>query len=327
MDWYGERVLITGGCGFIGSHLVELLQSLGAQVRIFARYTSSGSLGNLSFLSNKDIEIVYGDLRNPYTVRKAMEDIDIVFHLAALISIPYSYYNPSEYFDVNVRSIINILESARDLSTELVLNTSTSEVYGTAKYVPIDEKHPLQGQSPYSASKIAADKVAESFNISFDSPVITLRPFNTFGPRQSTRAIIPVIIKQLLNDSDLFLGDLTPTRDLIYVKDTINGFVKAAEHSKKLIGETVNIGTGKEISMKNLAETISQIMNIQPTFQTDDLKIRPSRSEVRRLCCDASRFMSITDWKPKYTLEEGLKETITFYREFGDQFYKRREFF
>ncbi|MFX0094261.1 MAG: GDP-mannose 4,6-dehydratase [Candidatus Hodarchaeota archaeon] len=326
MNWNEKKVLVTGGCGFIGSHLVELLQSLGAKIRVFARYTSSGSLGNLSFIPHNDIEIIYGDLRSPFIVRKAMKDIDIVFHLASLISIPYSYIDPSEYFAVNINSILNILESTRDLSTELVIHTSTSEVYGTAQYVPIDEKHPLQGQSPYSASKIAADKVAESFFLSFDLPVITVRPFNTFGPRQSTRAIIPHIIKQLLKDSTLRLGDLTPTRDFLYVKDTVNGFVTAAENSEKLVGRTVNIGTGKEIAIKDLAELIGRILNVQPVFQTDKLKLRPSKSEVRRLCCDAGQFISLTNWKPKYTLKQGLKETIEFYRNFGEYFHQSNDF-
>ncbi|MFW9994117.1 MAG: SDR family NAD(P)-dependent oxidoreductase [Candidatus Odinarchaeota archaeon] len=322
MNWSEKTVLVTGACGFIGSHLVEQLQSTGAEVRVFARYTSSASLGNLSFLPEKEFEVFYGDLRNPYRVHDAMKDVDIVFHLASLISIPYSYANPTEYFDVNVNAILNILQAARDLSTELVIHTSTSEVYGTAKYVPIDEKHPLQGQSPYSASKIAADKVAESFYLSFDTPVFTVRPFNTFGPRQSTRAIIPSIIKQLITGPNLYLGDLSPTRDLLYVKDTAAGFITAAIHAKKLLGQTVNIGTGREIDMKSLAELIGKIMNVKPVFHVDQSKLRPSDSEVLRLCCDATLFTSLTAWTPKYTLEQALEETIAFYREFGEQIHQ-----
>ncbi|MFX0022565.1 MAG: GDP-mannose 4,6-dehydratase [Candidatus Hermodarchaeota archaeon] len=326
MDWKEKSVLVTGGCGFIGSHLIELLQSLGAKIRVFARYTSRGSIGNLSFISTKNIDIIYGDLRNPFIVRKAMKGIDIVFHLASLISIPYSYTNPFDYFDVNVKSILNILENAREFSTELIVHTSTSEVYGTAQYVPIDEKHPLQGQSPYSASKIAADKVVESYSLSFETPVIIIRPFNTFGPRQSTRAIVPTIIKQLINGSTLRLGDLTPTRDFLYVKDTASSFVISAGYSSELNGKTVNVGTGKEISIKNLAELIGDIMGIKPSFQTDELKLRPMKSEVRRLCCDTSQFMSITNWKPKFSLIEGLRKTIDFYKEFGEDFYQDDSF-
>jgi len=326
MNWKEKKILITGGCGFIGSHLVEQLQSLGTTIRVFARYTSSGSLGNLSYLSHEDIDIIYGDLRNPDIVRKAMRDIDVVFHLASLISIPYSYLNPSEYFDVNVKAINNILECARDFSTELVVHTSTSEVYGTAQYVPIDERHPLQAQSPYSASKIAADKLVESYHLSFNLPVITVRPFNTFGPRQSTRAIIPTIIKQLLDGNDLLLGDLTPTRDLLYVKDTVSGFIVAAEHFNKLNGSTINIGTGTEISMRNLANLIGKIIQVEPNFITNEKKMRPKTSEVRRLCCNAEKFTSITRWIPKFSLEQGLEETIRFYRKYKDRIYQSQDF-
>ena len=326
MNWNEKRVLITGGCGFIGSHLVELLQSLGAKVCVFARYTSSGSLGNLSFVESKNFEVIYGDLRIPSIVQKAMEGIDVVFHLASLISIPYSYENPAEYFDVNVKSILNILECARKISTELIIHTSTSEVYGTAQYVPIDENHPLQGQSPYSASKIAADKVAESFFLSYNIPIITVRPFNTFGPRQSTRAIIPSIIVQLLDNTTLSLGDLTPTRDFLYVKDTAESFVAAANHAESLIGQTVNVGTGNEISINALIELIGTILSIKPIFHTDPKKIRPEKSEVRRLCCDANRFISATGWKSKYTLKEGLEETIEFYKTFEDKILRSDDF-
>jgi len=314
MNWSEKAVLVTGGCGFIGSHLVELLLSLGAKVRVFVRYTSSGSLGNLSGVSKGKIEVIYGDLRNPFTVRKAMKGIDAVFHLASLISIPYSYVNPAEYFDVNVNAALNIMQAAREMSPEVIIHTSTSEVYGTALTVPITEDHPLQAQSPYSASKIAADKLVNSFYRSYDIPVITIRPFNTFGPRQSTRAIIPTIIKQLIVDSKLYLGDLTPTRDLLYVKDTANGFITAMENQQRLLGQTMNIGTGKEISIKDLSLLIGELMGVDPEFEVDPRKLRPEKSEVRRLCCDSSRFESITGWKPKYDLRQGLEETIEYFK-------------
>jgi len=326
MKWDEKKVLVTGGCGFIGSHLVEQLQKLGANIRVFARYTSNGSVGNLQYLPKENLDIVYGDLRNPDRVYQAMKGIDIVFHLASLISIPYSYAAPRDYFDVNVNAILNILQAARSLSTELIVHTSTSEVYGTAQYVPIDEKHPLQGQSPYSASKIAADKVAESFFLSFNSPVVTIRPFNTFGPRQSTRAIIPTIIKQLLEGNELYLGDITTTRDFLYVKDTAKSFIKAAEHGKDILGKTLNVGTGNEISIEKLVELIGEILEIEPRIHLDSKKMRPVKSEVRRLCCDASLFKKYTGWTPNYTLRAGLIETIAFYREFGDQIYQSSEF-
>lgn len=315
MQWKEKNVLVTGGCGFIGSHLVELLNSLGAKVKVFVRYTSSGTLGNLSNSMSKDLEIVYGDLRNSYVVLQAMKDIDFVFHLASLISIPYSYINPVEYFDVNVNAIMNILNAARELSTELVVHTSTSEVYGTAQTIPINEHHPLQGQSPYSASKIAADKLAESYFLSYTLPVITIRPFNTFGPRQSTRAIIPTIINQLLQGDKLYLGDLTPTRDFLYVKDNIRGFISAVENYDKLLGKTLNVGTGEEISINDLALKIGEVMNKRPEIHVESRKLRPEKSEVRRLCCDATQFKSLTGWAPKYSFEEGLRETVAFYEE------------
>lgn len=326
MNLNGKKILVTGGCGFIGSHLVEMLQTLGSKVRVFARYTSSGSLGNLSFIDKKGLEIIYGDLRNPFIVNKAMEGIDVVFHLASLISIPYSYTNPNEYFDVNVKSILNILKAAHELSTELIIHTSTSEVFGTARYIPIDEKHPLKAQSPYSASKIAADKVVESFYLSYDMPIITIRPFNTFGPRQSTRAVIPSIILQLINDSTLFLGDLTPTRDFLYVKDTVNGFITAANNSIKLIGRDFNIGTGFEITIRNLVELIGEILDTKPVLKTDKKKLRPEKSEVHRLCCDARSFNSNTGWEPKYTLKQGLEETIHFFKRYKTTTIRRDEF-
>jgi dTDP-glucose 4,6-dehydratase len=313
MNWNNRKVLVTGGSGFIGSHLVERLQTLGASIRVFVRYTSSGGIGNLALLPEKNFEVYYGDLRNPDAVKNAMKDIDFVFHLASLISIPYSYQNPRDNFDVNINSILNILQAAKELETSLVIHTSTSEVYGTAHYVPIDENHPLQGQSPYSASKIAADKLAESFYLSFNLPIITIRPFNTYGPRQSKRAIIPTIITQLLKGNKVKLGELSSTRDFLFVNDTVAGFITAAEQKEKLLGGIFNLGTGREISIKDLGLLIANIMEKKIEFEPDSKKFRPENSEVYRLCCNYSKFCSITDWKPKYILEMGLKETINYF--------------
>ncbi|MFX0016553.1 MAG: GDP-mannose 4,6-dehydratase [Candidatus Hermodarchaeota archaeon] len=316
MNWSRKKVLVTGAGGFIGSHLVQFLMELGADVRVFVRYTSSGNVGNLKFLSQCDeLDFFYGDLKDPYAVRKALKDIDYVFHLAALISIPYSYLNPREYFENNVKFILNILQAIEDIGTEFVVHTSTSEVYGTAQYVPIDEKHPLTGQSPYSASKIAADKVVESFYLSYDSPVAILRPFNNFGPRQSFRAVIPTIIGQLLRGHDLRLGDISTTRDFLYVKDTVRGFTRMVEKREITQGKTINIGTGREVSIERVANYLIAEINDKATILLDSTKLRPKKSEVRRLCADISLAKEILDWKPVYSLEQGLKETIAWIKE------------
>lgn len=325
-NWKNKNVLVTGAGGFIGSHLVEELLKLGANVKVFLRYTSSGSIGNLAFLPTKNYELIYGDLRDPFAVKSALTDVDIVFHLASLISIPHSYRNPRDNFDVNVNSILNILEAAKIHGTEQVLHTSTSEVYGTAMYVPIDEKHPLQGQSPYSASKISADMLANSYFLSFDSPVITVRPFNNFGPRQSSRAIIPTIILQALANNKIKLGDTSTTRDFLFVKDTVKGYIKISENFEKIKGETFNLGTGKEFSINDTVNIISKLLDVDIEIVTDQSKIRPNKSEVRRLCCNFDKVNSLIGWKPSYSFEDGLEETIDFYRNYKEKFISNQSF-
>lgn len=316
MNWEGKKALVTGAGGFIGSHLVQHLIELGVEVRSFIRYTSHGNIGNLQFVPNhEEIEIFYGDLKDPYAVQRALKDIDYVFHLAALISIPYSYVNPREYFENNVKSILNILQATEEIGTEFIVHTSTSEVYGTAQYVPIDEKHPLTGQSPYSASKIAADKVVESFYLSYDSPVSILRPFNNYGPRQSSRAVIPTIISQLLHGQDLNLGDITTSRDFLYVKDTVRGFTHVVERSDVTQGKTINIGTGNEMTIEDVAKLLIAKINPKKTILLDSSKLRPKKSEVRRLCADISLAKKILDWRPSFTFEQGLEETIDWMKD------------
>ena len=310
MTLSGSKVLVTGAAGFIGSHLAEHLVERGADVRALVRYNSSGRRGWLDASEHADaIEVVAGDICDRDSVYGAMEGVDAVFHLAALIAIPYSYAAPASYVRTNVEGTLNVLQAARSLETERVIHTSTSEVYGTALYAPIDEKHPLQGQSPYSASKIGADKMAESFYRSFDTPVVTVRPFNTFGPRQSARAVIPTIISQLAVGTRVKLGSLTPTRDLNYVGNTVRGFAAAAEASGAE-GETVNLGSGREISIGDLARTIAGIMGKEIEIQTDDQRLRPEKSEVDRLLADASKAKAVLGWEPAFTLEEGLEQTV-----------------
>lgn len=310
------KILVTGADGFIGSHLTEYLVDNGYQVRAFCYYNSFNSWGWLDSLPDSTlerIEIFTGDIRDPNGVRTAMKDIDIVFHLAALIAIPFSYHSPDSYVDTNIKGTLNVLQAARDCRVKRVLVTSTSEVYGTAQYVPIDEKHPRQPQSPYSASKIGADCMAESFYRSFDLPVTIVRPFNTYGPRQSARAIIPTIITQLLSGkTEISLGDLRPTRDLLYVLDTVKGFVEIAR-SEKTIGEDVNIATNSEISMKNLVNLIRDEINPDAKVITDDERLRPERSEVFRLFGSNSKISEMTSWVPEYNLKQGIRETITWF--------------
>lgn len=312
-----KKVLVTGADGFIGSHLVEHLLDCGYKVKAFCYYNSFNSYGWLdTFPPEKlsQIEIFTGDIRDPNGVRVAMEGCDWVFHLAALIAIPYSYHSPNSYVDTNINGTLNILQAAKMLGTERILVTSTSEVYGTAQYVPIDEKHPFQGQSPYSATKIGADRLAESFFRSFELPVTIVRPFNTFGPRQSARAIIPTIISQLLNDcQEIKLGDLTPTRDLLYVKDTVRGFESLAR-SEEAIGEEINIATQTEISIGQLADAIIQQVNPKAKIVQDPQRIRPKNSEVFRLYGSNQKIRKMTDWTPKYDLWAGVKETIEWFR-------------
>jgi NAD dependent epimerase/dehydratase len=310
------KTLVTGADGFIGSHLVEELIKQGHQVKAFCYYNSFNSWGWLDNFPKElldQIEVFTGDVRDPNGVRTAMKGCEQVYHLAALIAIPYSYHSPDSYVDTNVKGTLNILQAARDLGLERVIVTSTSEVYGTAQYIPIDEKHPRQPQSPYSASKIGADCMAESFYRSFDLPVTIVRPFNTFGPRQSARAIIPTIITQLANGFDeIKLGDLSPTRDFLYVKDTARGFISIA-NSTDLIGHDCNIATNSEISMQELVDTLIAIMNPNAKIVQDPDRIRPEKSEVFRLYGDNTKIMKHTDWKPLYNLENGLKETIEWF--------------
>ena len=318
-----KKVLVTGADGFIGSHLVETLLEQGYDVKAFVLYNSFNTWGWLdSFPKEKldKIEIFTGDVRDPNAVRQAAKDVDAIFHLAALIAIPYSYYAPDAYVDTNIKGTLNVLQAARDLNIDRVLVTSTSEVYGTAQYVPIDEKHPFQGQSPYSATKIGADRIAESFYRSFELPVTIVRPFNTFGPRQSARAVIPTIITQLLSGKkEIKLGSLTPTRDFNYVKDTAMGFVEIFK-SKKTIGEEINIATQKEISIGQLAEELIKQINPEAKIICDEQRLRPEKSEVNRLLGSNAKIKELTAWTPKFSFEQGLAETIDFLKNNLDKY-------
>ncbi len=311
-----KKVLVTGADGFIGSHLVEQLIQEGCKVKAFCYYNSFNSWGWLDTLPQQildQIEVFTGDIRDPNGVRTAMKGVDVVFHLAALIAIPFSYHSPDSYIDTNVKGTLNIVQAAKDLGIERVLVTSTSEVYGTAQYIPIDEKHPRQPQSPYSASKIGADCIADSFYRSFDLPLTIVRPFNTFGPRQSARAVIPTIITQLLNGmEEIKLGDITPTRDLLYVKDTANGFIEIAK-SDKLIGHDCNIATQSEITVGDLAQELINQINPKAIIISDEQRLRPEKSEVFRLYGSNSKIKEYTNWQQKYSLKEGLAETVTWF--------------
>ncbi len=310
-----KKILVTGADGFIGSHLTELLMEKGYDVKAFTYYNSFSSWGWLDSFPKeklKELEIFSGDIRDPNGVREAMKGVDAVFHLAALIAIPFSYHSPDSYVDTNIKGTLNVLQAGRDANLERVLVTSTSEVYGTAQYVPIDEKHPFQGQSPYSATKIGADRLAESFYRSFQLPVTIVRPFNTFGPRQSARAVIPTIISQLIAGKDeIKLGALSPTRDFNYVKDTVAGFLSIYE-SEKTIGEEINIATQTEISIQNLAEEIIRQLRPNAKIISDEQRIRPKDSEVNRLLGSNEKIMKLTNWRPQYTFEQGIEETISF---------------
>lgn len=313
----GKRVLVTGADGFIGSHLVEALLSRGCEVRAFVMYNSFNSWGWLDTLPpdvQRRLDIFAGDVRDPNGVRKAVEGCDVVFHLAALIAIPFSYHSPDSYVDTNVKGTLNVLQAAAALGTQRVLVTSTSEVYGTAQYAPIDEKHPFQGQSPYSATKIGADRIAESFWRSFDTPVVIVRPFNTYGPRQSARAVIPTIITQLLSGEEkLHLGSLSPTRDFNYVQDTVEGFVALAE-ADEAIGQEVNIATGTEHSVGEVASSLIAQLNPSATIVTEDERMRPENSEVFRLIGDNSKIRCLTSWTPRHDLASGLAATVAWFR-------------
>lgn len=311
-----KKILVTGADGFIGSHLVEYLVNQGYQVKAFCFYNSFNSWGWLDSLDKETlnkIEIFTGDIRDPNGVREAMKDCQIVFHLAALIAIPFSYHSPDSYIDTNVKGTLNIIQAARDFNVERVLVTSTSEVYGTAQYVPIDEKHPKQSQSPYSASKIGADAIADSFYRSFNLPITIVRPFNTFGPRQSARAFIPTIITQLLNGKTAIqMGDITPTRDLLFVQDTVRAF-EAIANCPDLIGHEVNIATNSEITIKAVAEKIIEIINPKAKIQLDETRLRPEKSEVFRLFVDNSKLKQYTDWKPETNFSDAIQQTIEWF--------------
>lgn len=318
-----KRVLVTGADGFIGSHLTELLIENGYNVKAFTYYNSFNTWGWLDTLPQeklKEIEIFSGDIRDPNGVREAMRGVDEVFHLAALIAIPFSYHSPDSYVDTNIKGTLNVLQAARELETSRVLVTSTSEVYGTAQYVPIDEKHPYQGQSPYSATKIGADRLAESFYRSFNMPITIVRPFNTFGPRQSARAVIPTIISQLLaGKKEIKLGSLTPTRDFNYVKDTANGFYEISI-SDKTIGEEINIAAQTEISIGQLAKEIINQINPLAEIKCDETRLRPENSEVNRLLGSNEKIKTLTKWEQHYTFTEGIAETIEWIRNNMDHF-------
>lgn len=317
MDWKDKKVLVTGAGGFIGSHLVERLVGLEAQVRAFVRYNSRSDWGFIEDLpedARSKVEISTGDLKDFGAVWNAVKDREVVFHLGALIAIPYSYINPGDAVQTNVIGSLNVLNASRECGVEKLVHTSTSEVYGTALYVPIDEKHPLQAQSPYAASKIGADKLAESFHLTYDLPVATIRPFNTYGPRQSARAVIPTIIMQALTKDKVNLGAVHPTRDFNYVGDTVSGFIRVAE-SPESTGEVINIGSGREISIVDLAYKIASLMDKNVDIISDASRIRPKKSEVNRLLADNTKARKLLQWEPKISLDEGLSKTIEWISE------------
>lgn len=318
MSASAKTCLVTGADGFIGSHLVQRLLDDGWTVRALVCYNAFNSWGWLDTFPHPDadrLEVVAGDIRDPNGVRVAMRDVDTVFHLAALIAIPFSYHSPDAYLDTNVRGTLNVLQAARELATRRIVVTSTSEVYGTARTVPITEDHPRQAQSPYAATKIAADALAESFHRSFDLPVTIVRPFNTYGPRQSARAVIPTIISQLLaGQTRIALGDLRPTRDLVFVEDTAQGFVKIAE-CDSLVGRDCNIATGRDVSIGHLAETLIGMLNPEAVVSQDDQRLRPPKSEVFRLCGCNRRLGQTTGWVPQVSLETGLAKTVAWFRD------------
>lgn len=322
MKLAGKRILVTGADGFIGSHLTEHLVRSGHQVRAFVLYNSFNSWGWLDECSDEvrqSLDVFAGDIRDPHGVRTAMRDCDVVMHLAALIAIPYSYHSPDTYVDTNIKGTLNVVQAARELGVERVVHTSTSEVYGSARFVPITEDHPLQGQSPYAASKIGADQIAASFHLSFDTPVSIIRPFNTYGPRQSARAVIPTIITQIAAGArQIRLGARHPTRDFNYVADTVRGFVAVAQ-SDAAVGQVVNVGSNYEISIGDTAQLIARLMGREVEFVSDEQRLRPTASEVERLCADNRRVHELTGWAPDFAglpgLKRGLSETIAWFRE------------
>lgn len=315
MNLAGRRVLVTGAGGFIGSHLAEACVTAGARTRAMVHYNAHGTWGWLDHSPARgELEVVAGDLADRDSVRQAAQDCEIIFHLGALIAIPYSYHAPASYVRMNVEGTLNVLQAAREVGVARVVHTSTSEVYGTARYVPIDEAHPLQGQSPYSASKIAADKMAEAFHLSFGLPVVTLRPFNTFGPRQSARAVIPTIITQMLADQPVKLGHLHPTRDLNYVANTVEGFVLAAT-APAAVGWTINLGSGREISVGDLVHLIARLMGREAEVRQEAQRLRPRESEIERLLANNELARELLGWSPRVSLEDGLRQTIAWLSE------------
>ena len=309
-----NKVLVTGADGFIGSHLTEMLLADGYQVKALSQYNSFNYWGWLDDIKHPNLEVVTGDVRDPHFCKHITKDIDTIFHLAALIAIPYSYVAPDSYVDTNIKGTLNICQAAKENGVKRVLVTSTSEVYGTARYVPIDEKHPKQPQSPYSASKIGADMMAMSFYNAFELPVVIVRPFNTYGPRQSARAIIPTIISQIASGvKEIMLGDLTPTRDFNFVKDTCRGFIELSK-CDEAIGQEVNIASNYEISMRDTLELIAKIMDADVKFIEEEQRIRPKNSEVFRLWGDNTKIKELTGFSPKYSIEDGLKETIEWFK-------------
>ena len=318
-----SEILVTGADGFIGSHLVEKLVEEGKKVRAFVYYNSFNSWGWLDTVDKRilnEIEVFTGDVRDPNGVREAMKNVKEVYHLAALIAIPFSYHSPDSYVDTNIKGTLNVLQAARDFDLDRIIVTSTSEVYGTAQYVPIDEKHPFQGQSPYSATKIGADRLAESFYRSFNMPITIVRPFNTYGPRQSARAVIPTIITQLLSGKEeIKLGALSPTRDFNFVKDTVNGFYEIGK-TKETIGEEINIATQDEISIEDLAKEIIKQINPNARIICDEERIRPEKSEVNRLLGSNEKIKKLTGWRPSYSLSQGIEETINWTKDNLDRY-------
>lgn len=313
----GKKILVTGADGFIGSHMVEALLACGCDIRAFVYYNSFNSWGWLDTLpseTTRKLDVFCADIRDPNGVFESMKGCDVVFHFAALIGIPFSYHSPDAYVETNIKGTLNVLQAARKLNVGRVLVTSTSEVYGTAQYVPIDEKHPLQGQSPYSATKIGADSIAESFYRCFDTPVVIVRPFNTYGPRQSARAVIPTIITQLLNgQTELNLGSLSPTRDFNFVEDIVQGFIAIAQ-ADNVLGEQINIATGQEHSIQKVADFLINTINPKASIHHRDERIRSEKSEVRRLLGDNTKIKNLTGWSPKYNLEQGLSKTIEWFK-------------
>ncbi|MDH5666792.1 MAG: NAD-dependent 4,6-dehydratase LegB [Nitrospira sp.] len=311
-----KKILVTGADGFIGSHLTEALVRNGHEVRAFVLYNSFNSWGWLDHCApdvSGNFEVFAGDIRDPYGVRKAMNGCDVVLHLAALIAIPYSYHSPDTYVDTNIKGTLNVLQAARDLEVKKIVHTSTSEVYGTARFVPITEEHPLQGQSPYSASKIGADQIAMSFYCAFNTPVAIIRPFNTYGPRQSARAVIPTVITQIASGKKVLkVGALHPTRDFNYVLDTVQGFMTVAQ-SDQTVGAVINCGSNYEISIGNTIKLISEIMGVNVEIETEKIRLRPEKSEVERLWCDNTKIERLTGFKPKTTLREGLEKTVEWF--------------